>query len=123
VQSQKHARSRFVLRAVVLGLLAVFSIGPFLRAGESTTAPDSNTLLAWRHQANLTPSSPATFTAPTEVALPEELGAAFEGSDELVRGDIRQQQTANVNYGRSAPGLSLTTDRSRCGTFSPPLLV
>jgi hypothetical protein len=123
VQSQKHARSRFVLRAIVLGLLALFSIAPSLCATESTTAPDSSTLLAWHHRANMTPNSPATFTALTDVALTEELGVAFEDSDEMVRGDIRQQQMADVNYGRSTPGLSLKTDQSRRATFSPPLLV
>ena len=122
MQSQGYPRS-IILRAVFLGLFALFSIAPALRAGESI-APDSSTLLAWSHQANLSPSSPATFTAVTEVALREDLGVAFEDSDEIVRGDIRQQQTAEVNCGRSTPSLSsLTTDRSRRGTFSPPLLV
>jgi hypothetical protein len=117
---QDSSRSRFVLRAVVLGLLALFSVASSLRATESAIAPDTNVSIA-----RVAVSSNAvdlTFTAPIESALPEDFGAALEDSDELLRADI-QQRTCGPDRAVIEPKVLARVVPVRHPSISPPLLV
>ena len=118
MQTRKHPGSSFLLRGVVLGLLALFTIAAPLRATQSA-APAKQRGKTTKISCLVS----ATRNAPIAILSPAELGIVLEDSDEIVRADCQQQATAAADYAPSKRGLSSQTEHSRRATISPPLLV
>ena len=118
MQAQKHPGSSFLLRGVVLGLLALFTIAAPLRATQSA-APAKQRGKTTKISCLVS----ATLNAPIAILSPDELGIVVEDPDEIVRADCQQRATAAADYAPRKLGFSSQTDHSRFATISPPLLV
>ena len=122
MQTENHCRSRFILRGLIVGLLALFVIAPSLRAAESAATVEFSPSA---HYSALQTSSSvdSMLIAPVAVVSPEEFGVVLEDSDEMVRDDSRQDRVTAADYAASKPGPFPKTDLTRGLTVSRPLLV
>lgn len=124
MHSKNRLRSRLVLRSVALALLTILTAVPSLRATQSASVSSCSTSSARQAQQRLNAKYAGVLAfAPTQVALPEELGLVFEDSDEMLRGDIQQRKTFGIENGTRRRDLVSKTAPTPRAIISPPLLV
>jgi hypothetical protein len=124
VQTENHARSRLSLRAVVLGLLALFTIGSALRPGQSTAPAEMSSTEHCDTGTGADRGGPNVILAATGATLSsEEFGVALEDPDDTVRAIPHPSRTGIADFAGSHPGALARIHPASRPILSPPLRV